>query len=346
MSNKNLSNAKKAKNDEFYTQLSDIEKELKYYHDELRGKVVYCNCDDPRESNFFKYFYQQFDNIGLKKLICTGYKKNGKGVVCIYDGRKTVNGKDDEVIVNELVGDGDFRSEECIEYLKESDIVVTNPPFSLFREYIAQLFEYGKKFLIIGNMNAVNYKEIFPHIKNGKVWDGYKSCGGGMNMIQPKDTFDETKTKSFKINEKGEIIKNIMGCIWFTNLPNNKKETPVVLVKTYNEEEYPKYDNYDAIECGKIVNVPKDMPIGSVVGVPITIVDKITSDGKIYFESDCKLQEWKIVWQASGNSYNNAPKEILEKLCFNPEIKYGGGFGTCVLKGKATYSRFLIERVK
>ena len=164
MANANLTNAKKAKNDEFYTQLTDIEKEMRHYKEFFKGKVVYCNCDDARESNFFKYFSLNFEHLGLKKLISTGFKTDGKGVVLIYEGDKNGNRivDDNEIIVNELEGNGDFRSAECIEFLKECDVVVTNPPFSLFREYVAQLMEYGKKFLIIGNTQAITYKEIFP----------------------------------------------------------------------------------------------------------------------------------------------------------------------------------------
>ena len=174
--NTNLNKAKKEKNDEFYTQLTDIEKELRHYKDHFKGKVVYCNCDDARESNFFKYFSMNFEYLGLKKLICTGYKKDGRGVVLVYEGDKNENRvvDDEEITVTEMEGDGDFRSEECVALLKEADIVVTNPPFSLFREYVKQLVEHGKKFLILGNFNAIKYKEIFPLIKNNKLWLG---CG-------------------------------------------------------------------------------------------------------------------------------------------------------------------------
>ena len=174
MSNTNLKTAKKSKNDEFYTLMEDIEKEMRYYKDFFKGKVVYCNCDDARESNFFKYFSLNFEFLGLKKLITTGYKADGKGVVLVYEGDKNGNRRVDneEIIVNELNGDGDFRSEECIEYLKECDVVVTNPPFSLFRQYVKQLMDYDKKFIIIGNQNAITYKEIFPYIKNNQLWLG------------------------------------------------------------------------------------------------------------------------------------------------------------------------------
>jgi hypothetical protein len=196
----NLHNAKKQKNDEFYTQLTDIENELKYYRQYFKDKVVYCNCDDARESNFFKFFSLNFEFLGLKKLITTGYKENGKGVVLIYEGDKNGNRMPDleEIEIKELQGNGDFRSEECLEFLKESDIVVTNPPFSLFREYVTQLMEYGKQFLIIGSQNAITYKEIFPLIKDDKMWLGVNSV---KEFIQPN----------------GEI-KKFGNICWFTNL--------------------------------------------------------------------------------------------------------------------------------
>ena len=260
-SNKNLHGAKREKNDEFYTQLSDIEKELVHYKDHFKNKVVLCNCNDALHSNFAKYFSLNFEFLGLKKLICTSYgdgDENGK--VCIYTGDKNGNRIPDieEWYCYELDGKGDFRSDACIELLKESDIVVTNPPFSLFREFVATLEKYNKKYLIIGNMNAITYKEIFPLIKDNKLWTGFKHFGGGMNMIQNKETFDESKTKSFSINENGEIIKNIMGCIWFTNLEHDKRHEKIDLYKHYNPEEYPKYDNYDAIEVSKTCNIPMD----------------------------------------------------------------------------------------
>ena len=274
-SNKNLHGAKREKNDEFYTQLSDIEKELFHYKDHFKDKVVLCNCNDALHSNFAKYFSLNFDFLGLKKLICTSYgdgDENGK--VCIYTGDKNGNRIPDieEWYCYELDGKGDFRSDACIELLKESDIVVTNPPFSLFREFVATLEKYSKKYLIIGNMNAITYKEIFPLIKDNKLWTGFKHFGGGMNMIQNKETFDESKTKSFSINENGEIIKNIMGCIWFTNLEHNKRHERLDLYKHYSPEEYPKYDNYDAIEVSKVCEIPMDYD--GVMGVPITFLDK------------------------------------------------------------------------
>lgn len=267
--NKNLHQAKKAKNDEFYTQLTDIEKECFHYREHFRDKVIYCNCDDARESNFFKYFAMNFEFFGLKKLITTGYKADGKGVCLVYEGDKNGNkvADDNEIQVTELKGDGDFRSEECIELLKQADIVVTNPPFSLFREYVAQLVEYEKKFLIIGNMNAITFKEIFPLIKENKLWWGVSLNGTKCNFIVPEkyegdNVFVENGVRYGKVNN----------AIWFTNLEHKKRNEELILSKQYSEECYPKYDNYDAIEVSKVAEIPVDYD--GVMGVPITFLDK------------------------------------------------------------------------
>ena len=307
MANKNLNAAKTAKKDEFYTEMPDIERELQHYWPHFRGKVIFCNCDDPYESNFFKYFALHFNHLGLKKLICTCYngspvqgnelvidfgdfsdtpKKvaykvvitevkdlNGDGAVDLSDVRYLL--QNDKNVIS-ILKTGDFRDPECIELLKEADIVVTNPPFSLFREYIAQLMEYGKKFLIIGNMNAIHYKEIFPLIKDNKIWTGYKPFGGGMNMIQISEGFDPTKTKSYTINERGQIIKNIMGCIWFTNLDIRKRHEDLDLVCKFSPEEYPQYDNYNAIDVSRVQDIPFDYE--GIMGVPDTILGQFNPD--------------------------------------------------------------------
>ena len=256
MANANLSNAKRAKNDEFYTQLSDIENELKHYKNHFAGKVVYCNCDDARESNFFRFFQKKFSDYGLKKLITTSYNENGHGSVLVYEGDTNGNGKldDNEVKVSELKGNGDFRSEECIELLNEADIVVTNPPFSLFREFIATLVHYDKKFLVIGNKNAITYKEIFPLIKENKLWLGYY-CPNEFRL------------------PNGDTTKKVNGlCRWFTNLDIKKRHEDLILYKKYTAEEFPKYDNYDAIEVSKTSDIPMDYD--GIIGVPITFLDK------------------------------------------------------------------------
>ena len=254
--NGNLHTAKTAKNDEFYTLMEDIEKEMRYYKDFFKGKVVYCNCDDARESNFFKYFSLNFEFLGLKKLITTGYKADGKGVVLVYEGDKNGNRRVDneEIIVNELNGDGDFRSEECIEYLKECDVVVTNPPFSLFRQYVKQLMDYGKKFIIIGNMNAVTYKEIFPFIKDNKMWIGCSIHSGDRKFYVP-DSY-ELNAATCGVDENGKRFINVKGVRWFTNIENKNRFEPIDLYKRYSFEDYPKYDNYLGFNVDKVTDIP------------------------------------------------------------------------------------------
>ena len=247
--NGNLNKAKTAKNDEFYTRLEDIEKELKHYTEHFKGKVVYCNCDDANRSNFFKYFSTNFQKLGLKKLITSGLKDNGTGVVAIQKGND----------IDIYDGNGDFRSEECIEFLKEADIVVTNPPFSLFREYVAQLMQYGKKFLIIGNGNAVTYKEIFPYIKDNKMWIGASKGMGGkaMEFVVDEKFYDATKGTVNKI-ENGKCYVGVMMCCWFTNLEHNKRNEELILYKHYNPTEYPKYENYFGFNVDKVTDIPVD----------------------------------------------------------------------------------------
>lgn len=266
MKNTNLHKAKRNKKDEFYTQLEDIEKELKHYRDHFKGKTVLCNCDDPVISNFFRFFSYNFEFLGLKKLITTCYKNQQtqlfskhdteKAIYLEYYGDKNGNKVPDleEIGVKPLKGNGDFRSKECIEFLEEADIVCTNPPFSLFREYLSQLIEYNKKFLIIGSYNAVTYKEVFPLIRNNKIWLGYHPV-------------KEFMTPNGNMQKFGNVI-------WYTNLPHKKRNEELILVKRYkgNEEKYPKYDNYDAIEVSKVVNIPRDYD--GIMGVPISFLDK------------------------------------------------------------------------
>lgn len=264
--NSNLRSANANKNDEFYTMLTDIEKEMRYYKDFFKDKVVYCNCDDARESNFFKYFSLNFEFLGLKKLISTGYKADGKGVVLVYEGDKNGNRRVDneEIIVNELNGDGDFRSEECIEYLKQADVVVTNPPFSLFRQYVKQLMDYGKKFIIIGNNNALTYKDIFQLIKDNKIWLGINS-NKTMEFSMP---MSYEKWDRIEGNRKYGKVPAIS---WFTNIENKKRTQPIDLYKRYSFEEYPKYDNFDAINVDKVADIPMDYD--GIMGVPITFLN-------------------------------------------------------------------------
>lgn len=276
----NLHKAKLNKKDEFYTQLEDIERELKHYKEHFKDKVVYCNCDDPRVSNFFHYFSYNFEKLGLKKLIAVCYKnqerdlfsenKSERAIYLEYDGDKNGNNMPDaeEIGVHELKGDGDFRSEESIELLKQADIVVTNPPFSLFREYVSQLIEYDKKFIIIGHQNALTYKETFKLIKENKMWLGYGFKGGAAHFINKH--YEDYATAG---DHKEGMIR-VSGVVWYTNLDIKKRHEDLILYKTYkdNEDEYPKYDNYDAINVNKTKDIPIDYD--GDMGVPITFMNK------------------------------------------------------------------------
>lgn len=266
--NSNLHNAKSAKNDEFYTQLTDVAKELMHYKEHFKDKVVLCNCDDPTWSAFWKYFHLNFEELGLKKLISTHYDREEATYKMEYEG-----GNDNDIecgVKTPLEGNGDFRNQECIELLKEADIVVTNPPFSLFREYVAQLIEYDKKFLIIGTANCITYKEFFPLIKDNKVWIGYKFNGAPM-MFRVPDTY-EAKGSVMSKDENGNLLVGVGGTCWYTNLDHEKHHEKMILWKNYTPEEFPKYDNYDAINIDKTANIPCDYD--GVMGVPISFLDK------------------------------------------------------------------------
>ena len=301
----NLNQAKKGKNDEFYTQISDIENELRHYKTQFKGKVVFCNCDDPYESNFFKYFALNFNQLGLRKLIATCYdgspisgnellldlgdtpdkpKKiaykveitevrdmNGDGAINLADIQYLI--QNDKNVISILKGNGDFRSKECIELLKQADIVVTNPPFSLFREYVAQLIRYNKKFIILGNMNAIKYKEIFPYIIENKIWIGY---GFNLSMVF-KTTYPNLLEANRKyVRSKGyDPDKNFVktpAIAWYTNIDIHKRHEKLILYKHYSPTEYPRYDNYNAINIDKVTDIPCDYE--GLMGVPITFLDK------------------------------------------------------------------------
>ena len=304
--NNNLHQAKKNKKDEFYTQLPDIENELRHYKKHFKDKVVYCNCDDPRVSNFFHYFSYNFEELGLKKLIATCYKnqnadlfskhnsekaiyleykrdENGEFIpypkfmesisqVAAYKGNKNNNRIPDpeEIGIKHLKGDGDFRNKESIALLKQADIVVTNPPFSLFREYVAQLVEYDKKFIIVGNQNAITYKEIFKLIKENKIWLGFGFKGGAGHFINTN--YEDYATAG---DHKEGMIR-VSGVHWFTNLDISKRHEELILFKKYNAEEYPKYDNYNAINVNKTKEIPVDYK--GAMGVPITFLDKFNPE--------------------------------------------------------------------
>ena len=302
MANRQLNAAKAAKKDEFYTQLTDIERELQHYWPHFRDKVVLCNCDDPYESNFFKYFALRFNQLGLKRLICTCYngspvqgnelmidwgdfkqepKKlaykveitevrdlNGDGAVDLSDVRYLL--KNDKNVLTILKENGDFRSRECIELLRQADIVVTNPPFSLFREYLAQLIQFDKKFLIIGNVNAITYKEVFPLIKDNKLWLGPSISSGDRKFNVPDDY--PLSATGCGVDADGRKYIRVKGVRWFTNLDHNKRHEELDLVCHYSPEEYPNYYNYQGIEVGKTIDIPFDYD--GVMGVPITFLDK------------------------------------------------------------------------
>jgi hypothetical protein len=259
---RNLHKAKDSKKDEFYTQLADIERELNHYKHHFKNKVIYCNCDDPRVSNFFHYFSHNFERFNLKKLITTCYKNQDMDLFSKNDC--------EQAIYLKYEGDGDFRSIESIELLKEADIVVTNPPFSLFREYVAQLIEYDKKFIIIGHQNAISYKEIFKLIKENKLWLGYGFKGGAAHFIN-KHYEDYAAAGDHK-----EGMIRVSGVVWFTNLDISKRHEDLLFYKKYTPEEYPKYENYDAINVDKTKDIPMDYK--GHMGVPITFLDKYNPD--------------------------------------------------------------------
>lgn len=272
--NSNLHAAKSAKNDEFYTQLSDIEKELKHYKHHFKDKIVLCNCDDPTWSEFWRYFHLNFAELGLKKLISTHYNPSEPTYKFDYTG-----GNDNDISVGTktmLLHNGDFRSDECVAILQEVDIVVTNPPFSLFREYVAQLMEYGKKFIIIGNLNAVTYKEIFPLLQNNQIWLGCRSLSRDMYFNVPEErrkwlVENKKEGSAYKIID-GVVMGRLASACWFTNLDISKKHEDLILWKNYKPEEYPKYDNYDAINVDRVDYIPCDY--FGCMGVPITFLDK------------------------------------------------------------------------
>jgi len=320
--NTSLGNARNNKEDEFYTQLSDIEKEVSHYKNYFKNKTVLCNCDDPRVSNFFKYFALKFNELGLKKLITTCYKNQEvdlfsqnnceKAVYLEYTGNPNDPTSTDfsTIEVKELKGDGDFRSQECIELLKEADIVVTNPPFSLFREYIDILIKYEKKFLILGSQNNITYKETFNYFKENKVWLGYKS--GDMAFRVP-DYYEPRATRYWQDSD-GQKWRSLGNICWYTNLDTTKRHEEIILYKTYSPEEFPKYDNYNAINVNKVSDIP--INYDGVMGVPITFLDK----------------------------YN---PEQFEIIGIDRYVKDNPNFGRrFTINGKETYARILIRRVK
>ncbi|MET9823112.1 adenine-specific methyltransferase EcoRI family protein [Streptomyces sp. NPDC006349] len=325
-----LGDAKLAKLDDFYTQLSDIEKELRHYKKHFKGKVVYLNCDDPRESQFFHYFSYNFEKLGLKKLIATCYKSQNMDVFSEVDSERAVyleytGDKDgdrvpgrDEIEVKCLNADGDFRSRESITLLKEADIVVTNPPFSLFREYVAQLMKYDKKFLIIGNMNAVTYKEIWPYIQQNRIWLGVTRIGTGQMWFRIKD--DAPVKKGQRVDENGNRYQTIGNSAWFTNLDHSKRHEELTLYRTHTPDAYPSYDNYNGIEVGKAVDIPVDWD--EVMGVPITFLGKYNPDQfEIVGIAKAPLGEPSKVYPKQTQVSATGVRSTVTKLNDGPALK-------------------------
>ncbi|MDR1974193.1 MAG: adenine-specific methyltransferase EcoRI family protein [Bacteroidales bacterium] len=320
--NSNLHSAKKQKNDEFYTQLSDIEREMQHYKQHFLGKTIYCNCDDPEWSNFFKYFALNFEHLRLKKLVSTHFVYSDmfvegetykleivKGLDLNEDGKIDLA----DVVKTTLKGNGDFRSTECIEILKQADIVVTNPPFSLFREYVVQLVDYEKKFLIIGNRNAITYKEVFRLIKEGKMWLGHEFYRGNAYFEVPEDY---ANTQLIILN--GRRLVKSRNCCWFTNMDYKERHENIILYKKYNEKDYPKYDNYDAIEVSKVADIPIDYD--GNMGVPVTFMDKYNPE------------QFELVGMGEDNGTGFSGGAWL------------GGSKSCLVNGKAAFKRLFIRK--
>lgn len=381
MPNDSLSNAKNKKNDEFYTVYDYIQREmnayLEYDPDVFRGKTVLLPCDDPEWSNFTRFFAQNFETLGLKKLISTSYAVDSKKAKYGFEDRdgyqqltifEMMSPQYDETITmsrgkiytltrdmnrsgvvdiedlqwHYLEGDGDFRSDEVKALRDEADIIVTNPPFSLFREFVAWVMEAGKSLVIIGSQNAITYKEIFPLLKENKLWIGATNNGKDMVFEVPEgaEVAPKDREKAAKLGYVGNYTRLGNAC-WFTNINHGRRHQPMSLMtkadnekyskhKQIREAGYQKYDNYDAIEVPFTDAIPSDYD--GVMGVPITFMDKYCPE------------QFEIIWQASGNAYANAPSGVMEMLKFDPTVKYGGGLGAAVVGGKAVYSRILIKR--
>ncbi|MBF2760607.1 MAG: adenine-specific methyltransferase EcoRI family protein [Ectothiorhodospiraceae bacterium AqS1] len=325
--NRSLNAAKNAKKDEFYTQRTDVEKELRHYEHHFEGKVVYCNCDDPRISAFFHYFSHKFQQLRLKKLIAACYKNQSpdlfsrhdceQAVYLEYEGDRNDNKVPDveEIGVKHFKGDGDFRSKESIELLKQADIVVTNPPFSLFREYVAQLMEYEKKFLILGNLNALRCKEIWPFIRKNRMWMG---CNSGSRRYAVPDDYP----KNILIGEDGKKYTQMGNTCWYTNLDHAKRHEELVLFRKYTPEDYPGYDNYDAIEVSKTKDIPMDYK--GVMGVPITFLEKHNPD------------QFEIVGLDRDIMWGHIPQYIRPG--------WTGNLTSGIINGKQLYARILIRK--
>lgn len=348
--NQALSNAAKAKKDEFYTQLADIEKEMRYYKDYFRGKTVFLNCDDPYESNFFKYFAMNFNRLGLKKIIATCYAgstvaqtqlqlfddmmedgeskrpykleitevkdENNDGKIDLADVEWLIKNKKNVLTI--LDGNGDFRSPECVQLLDEADVVITNPPFSLFREYLALLVEHEKDFIILGNQNAITYKEVFPLIRDNKVWLGASIHSGDREFRVPDDY--PLKAASYRVDDDGNKFIRVKGIRWFSNIDYKQRHEPLILVETYDPDRYPRYDNYDAINVDKTNDIPEDYD--GIMGVPITFLDKYDSN------------QFEIIGatESEGKGFSNG--------LWNPE----SGVAQPMIDGRRIYKRLFIRK--
>ena len=383
MATQSFDNAKKNKADEFYTQLVDIELELKHYREYFKDKIVFCNCDDPYESNFFKYFAINFNHLGLKKLIATCYDSspiaytqlsllgddkvipnknrhpykieitevkdyNNDGATDLADVKYLLQNKKNTLTL--LKGDGDFRSAECVKLLKESDVVVTNPPFSLFREYVAQLVEYNKKFIIIGNVNAITYKEMFKLIIDNKIWLGHSIHSGDREFRVP-DSYP-LQSASFRVDENGTKFIRVKGVRWFTNLDYKERHEDLILYKSYNPDEYPNYENFNAINVDKTTDIPCDY--FGYMGVPITFMDKYNPDqfeiialgiiGSIDFTSERKMEILDKNGLATGKYTINAKGTLYRK--YNPNKDKIPSFKDCETGAlySSIYARIIIKR--
>ena len=354
--NKGLNRAGIEKRDEFYTQLSDIEAELPNYRGQFANKTILCNCDDPFESNFFRFFLLHFNDYRINKLVATSYGKSsivgsrypiskllpecvpGRGYKAVinsvpstsFDSSLTMHELNDLFMLPEnsiefLDGDGDFRSDECLELLNSADIVVTNPPFSLFREYLGTLISSNKKFVIIGNINAATYKEVFPLIKSNQVWFGASIHSGDRKFYVP-DSYP-LKAAGCGVDASGKRFIRVKGVRWFTNLDMEQRHVGINLIQKYDAERYPKFDNYNAINVSRTKNIPYDYP--GIMGVPITFLDKYDPE------------QFEILMLANGNVRANADKALLDMVGYSRNPNDKGGVG--VIAGKRTYARVLIK---
>lgn len=351
--NLELNTASAAKKDEFYTQFEDVEKEVSNYPGAFVGKSVYCNCDDPFNSAFFRYFVLNFRKLGLRELKATSYagtrmsgtnrrkgepagayiavvKKVPSGNLLDTDGNlafeKIFRAKGNSI--SQLQGDGDFRSNECEELLIESDIVVTNPPFSLFREFISQLVRHGKKFVVLGNLNAVTYREVFPLFKNNRIWFGESIRSGDRKFYVPDDY--PLTASNCGIDANGRRFIRVKGVRWFTNLNNNRRDESLPLTHEYSTTKYSYFDNYNAINVGRTLEIPADFQ--GNMGVPITFLDKYNPS------------QFEILMLANGNARTNVSKSTLNEVGYQADGADKGGVG--ILGGRRVYARILIRHRK